>query len=54
MHTTYDKKHSVLDTVKMNKIALKKYDNKRIWSFNGIKTYPSGTSAFKVCHEEYN
>ena len=36
----------------MNKIALKNYDNKRLRSFNGITTYPYGTSAFKVCHEE--
>ena len=35
----------------MNKIALKNYDNKRLRSFNGITTYPYGTSAFKVCHE---
>ena len=43
---------SCIDTVKMNKIALKNYDNKRLRSFNGITTYPYGTSAFKVCHEE--
>ena len=43
---------SCIDTVKMNKIALKSYDNKRLWSFNDITTYLYGTSAFKVCHEE--
>ena len=43
---------SSIDTVKMNKIALKNYGNKRLRSFNGIPTYPYGTSAFKVCHEE--
>ena len=42
---------SCIDTIKMNKIALKNYD-KRLWSFNGITTYPYGTSAFKICHEE--
>ena len=31
---------SCTDTVKMNKIALKNYDNKRLRSFNGITTYP--------------
>ena len=36
----------------MNKLALKNYDNKRLQSFNGRATYPYGTSAFKVCHEE--
>ena len=36
----------------MNKLALKNYDNKRLQSFNGRTTYPYGTSAFKVCHEE--
>ena len=41
-----------IDKVKMNKIALKDYDNKRLRSFNGITTYRYGTSAFKVCHEE--
>ena len=43
---------SCIDTVKMNKIALKNYDNKRLRSFNGITTYPYGTSASEVCHEE--
>ena len=40
------------DTVEMTKIALKSYDNKRLWSFNGITSFPYGTNAFKVCHEE--
>ena len=43
---------SFIDTVKMNKIALRNYDNKRLRSFNGKTTYPYGTSAFKVCHED--
>ena len=43
---------SCIDAVKMNKIALKNYDKKRLRSFNGITTYPYGTSTFKVCHEE--
>ena len=39
-------------TAEINKIALKNSDNKRLQSFNGITTYPYGTSAFMVCIEE--
>ena len=42
---------SSVDTTKMTKVALKNYDNKRLRSFNGITTFPYGTSAFKVCFE---
>ena len=41
-----------VDTVQINKIALKNSDNKRLRSFDGITTFPYGTSAFKVCAEE--
>ena len=41
-----------VDTVQINKIALKNSDDKRLRSFNGITTYPYGTSAFMVCIEE--
>ena len=41
-----------VDTLEINKIALKNYDNKRLRSFNGIPTYPYGTNAFKICLEE--
>ena len=41
-----------VDTVQINKIALKNNDDKRLRSFNGITTYPYGTSAFMVCIEE--
>ena len=41
-----------VDTVQINKIALKNSDDKRLRSFNGITTYPYGTSAFMVCLEE--
>ena len=40
------------DTLEINKIALKSYDNKRLRSFSGITTYPCGINAFKVCFEE--
>ena len=38
--------------MQINKIALKNSDNKRLGSFNGITTYPYGTSAFMVYIEE--
>ena len=41
-----------IDTVEINKIALKNSDNKRLRWFNGITTYPYGTNAFMVCIEE--
>ena len=41
-----------VDTVQINKIALKYSDNKRLKSFNDITTFPYGTSAFRVCAEE--
>ena len=41
-----------VDTVQINKIALKNSDDKRLRSFNGITTYPYGTTAFMVCMEE--
>ena len=43
---------SSIDTVQINKIALKNNDDKRLQSFNGITTFPYGTNAFKVCLEE--
>ena len=41
-----------VDTIEINKIALKIYDNKRLRLFNGITTYPYGTNAGKICFEE--
>ena len=53
MHTIQDKKDSsYVDTVQVNKIALKNSDNKRLRSFNGITTFPYGTNAFMECIEE--
>ena len=43
---------SSVDTMQINKIALKNSDNKRLRSFNDITTFPYGTSAFKVCAQE--
>ena len=42
---------SSVDTIKMTKVALKNYDNKRVRSFNSMTTFSYGTSAFKVCFE---
>ena len=36
-------------TEEVNKIALSNNDDKRIQTFDEIKTYPYGTNAFKVC-----
>ena len=41
-----------VETIEINKIALKSYDNKRLRSFNAITTYPYGANTFKVCFEE--
>ena len=41
-----------VDIVQINRVTLKNNDNKRLRSYNGITTFPYGTSAFKVCAEE--
>ena len=41
-----------VETVQINKMYLKNNDNKRLRSFDGITTFPCGTSAFKVCAAE--
>ena len=41
-----------VETVEINRVALKNYDNKRLRSFNRIATFSFGTNAFKVCFEE--
>lgn len=41
-----------VDTVEINKVAIKNHDDKRLRSFNGITTFPYGINAFKVCFEE--
>ena len=43
---------SCIDTVKMNKIALQNFDNKRLRSFNSITVFPYSANVFKVCFEE--
>ena len=39
-------------TEEINKIALSSYDDKRLQTFDKITSYPSGTSAGKVCKTE--
>ena len=39
-------------TEQINKIALSSNDDKRLQTFDRIKTYPYGTNAFKVCESE--
>ena len=41
-----------VDTVEINKIALKNSDHKKLQSFKGITTFPYGTNAFMVCIED--
>ena len=53
MHTYRIKSTPIsVDTLEMTKMALKKYDNKRLRSFNGTTTFPYGTNEFIVCIEE--
>ena len=44
--------HHQLYTEEVSKIALSNYDDKRLQTFDGIKRYPYGTNAFKVCESE--
>ena len=39
-------------TEEVNKVALSSKDDKRLQTFDRIKTYPYGTNAFKVCKSE--
>ena len=39
-------------TEEINKITLSSNDDKRLQTFDKIKTYPYGTNAFKVCESE--
>ena len=44
--------HHDVYTVEVNKIALSSNDDKRLQTFDRVKTYPYGTNAFKVCESE--
>ena len=48
----FKSKPGLINTIEINKVALKNKDNKRLRTFNGVTTYPYGTSAFKVCESE--
>ena len=39
-------------TEEVNKIALSSNDDKRLQTFDRVRTYPHGTNAFKVCESE--
>ena len=39
-------------TDEVNKIALGSNDDKRLQTFDGTKTYPYGTNAFRVCESK--
>ena len=42
----------VVYTEEINKIALSVNDDKRLQTIDGIKIFPNGTNAFKVCESE--
>ena len=44
--------HHDVYTEETNKIVLNSGDNKRLQTFDGIRTYPYGANAFKVCVSE--
>ena len=48
----FKSKAGLINTIEINKIALKNKDNKRLRTFDGITTYPIGTNAFKVSKSE--
>ena len=41
--------HHKVYTEEVNKIALSSDDDKRLKTFDRIRTYPYGTNVFKVC-----
>ena len=44
--------HQKVYTEEVNKIALSNNDDERLQTFDGIETYPYGTSTFKVCESK--
>ena len=44
-------RHKV-NTVEVNKIALRSDDDKRLQTFDGIETYSYGINTFKVCESK--
>ena len=44
--------HHDVYTEELNKNALNADDNKRLQTFDRIKTYPYGTNPFQVCESE--
>ena len=48
----FKSKPGIINTIEINKVALKNKDNKRLRTFDSIITYPYGTSACKACKSE--
>ena len=44
--------HHDVYTEEVNKIALSRHDDRRLQTFDRVKTYPCVTNAFKVCESE--
>ena len=51
-HQIFKSEAHCLHTKEVNKIALSSNDDKRLQTFDRIRTYPYGTNAFKVCKSE--
>ena len=48
----FKSKLGLINTIEINKTALKNKDNKRLRTFDEITTCPIGTNAFKFCKSE--
>ena len=48
----FKKDHHRVHTEEVDMVALNRNDDKRLYTFNRITTYPHGTNAFKVCESE--
>ena len=48
----FESEHHNVDNEQINKVALSSNDDKRLQTFDKIRTYPYGTNAFKVCENE--
>ena len=48
----FKRNHHIVYTEEVNKIALSSNDDKRLQTFDRVKTYPYGTNPFKVCESE--
>ena len=51
-HQIFKSETRCVYTEEVNKITLSSNDDKRLQTFDRIRTYPYGTNAFKVCKSE--